>query len=147
MGPWLMSIAGVVIVGVVVELLLTDSAMSKFVRGIYAFFILLVIVAPIPNLIRDGEFVGGEMDVIDWDLIGSINNMTVGAAQTRATDALARAGFDNAIVVIWHDRNATNLVIERAFVNAAGHINARDQIIRIVTTVLNIDEGRIEFHA
>ena len=151
MSAWLLSIAGVVVIGVLVELLLTDSPMSKFIRSIYAFFILLVIVSPLPGFFRGGMEVGGAGRFeYDWALIGHINSQSSQASQHRVQTALDSAGFTGVIVTVTPDKNSPRFVIDRVHINAWHHrdnINAQRDIIRIVTLTLNIDEGRIVFNA
>ena len=138
----MLSVAGVVVVGVLVELLLTDSHMSKFVRAIYGFFVLFVIVSPLPNLIRSGaEFGNFETDA---GLVGAINAQSLQTAQTRVDRALANANFVGVIVTIIPVKNAPSFAIERVFVNTGGH-QSRAEIIGIVTTVLNIDERSVTY--
>ncbi|MCL2587763.1 MAG: stage III sporulation protein AF [Firmicutes bacterium] len=144
MSTWLLSIAGVVVVGVLVDLLLTDSHVSKFVRAIYGFFILFVIVSPLPGLIGGGLEVGGFEP--DQGIVGSINAQSLQAAQVRVDRALANAEFGYVLVMIIPDSGSTSFRIDRVFVTGGGLEN-QDAIIRIVRTTLNIDERRIVYHA
>ena len=149
MASWLLAIAGIVVIGVLVELLLTDSPLHKFVRSIYAFFILLVIVAPLPGLFNRDVPVGGGID-FDWELVASINAQSTVAAQNLATRALDQNNFENVIITVIAEQGTPTFRIERVYINAWHHrdnINARAEIIRIVRAVLNIDEGRIIYHA
>jgi len=142
MSTWLLSIAGVVVVGVLVELLLTDSHMSKFVRAIYGFFILFVIISPLPELFGRGIEVGGMEP--DREIIGTINAQSHAAAQTRVERALSTGGFPNVIVTIIPNPHSLSFAIDNVFVNSGGAgLDQKDEIIRIVTTALNINQGRI----
>ena len=151
MSGWLLSIAGIVIVGALVDVLLTDSPMSRFIRGIFGFFVLLVIVAPLPGLIDDGiKAVSGDIQ-LNTELLQTINAQTANAFQRNTESALSAAGFRNVIVTIEHDPNAMGFVITRVFVNAfdvvltnnVQAINIKAEIIRIVMAVCNVDQGRI----
>ena len=151
MSAWLFSIAGIVIIGALVDVLLTDSPMSKFIRGIFGFFVLLVIIAPLPGLIDDGvRAVGGDIE-LNSELMQTINKQTAAAFQRNTENALSTAGFRNVIVTIEHDQNAMSFVIIRVFVNAfdvvltnnVQAINIERDITRIVMAVTNVDEGRI----
>jgi len=153
MTAWLIGVTGIIVVGVIIELLLTDSAISKFVRSIYAFFILLVIVSPLPNLFRNGAEVGGWIDY-DREILTQINAMSLAAAQQRIERELQNAGFDGVLVMLTQCRDSPTFRIDQVFVNAWNvrpppsrpNINVRTEIIRIVTLVLNVDEGRIVYH-
>ena len=140
MHSWLLSIAGVVVVGVLVDLLLTDSHMSKFIRAIYGFFILFVIVSPIPNLIRGGVNLSN-LDPDD-ELMGHINAQSLVAAQHRLDRAMNTAGFSHVLTTILPVLGNVSFQIDRDFVTGGG-IDNRARIIQIVTATLNVDEGRI----
>ena len=47
---WLLSIAGVVILSVLSELVLPEGQMNKYTKVIFSFAILLVIIMPLPKL-------------------------------------------------------------------------------------------------
>jgi len=143
MSAWLISIVGIVVIGVLIELLLTDSPMSRFIRSIYTFFILFVIVQPLPGFFRNGIPVGGAGVDYNWNLIGNINALNVQSAQRRVEDALARAGFDMVIVTISHDHTAPTFRIEHVYVNAWHHSNAHTEIIRIVRATLGVRDDQI----
>ena len=153
MGSWLLSVAGIVIIGALVEVLLTDSPMSKFIRGIFGFFVLLVIAQPLPNLLKNGvEAVGGSIE-LDTQLLQTINTQTASAFQTNTQNALEIAGFENIIVTIDYDKSAASFKIDRVFVNAFGVVLTRQiagidiekEVTKIVCTVCNIDNGRVVY--
>ena len=155
MSSWLLSITGVVLIGVLVELLLTDSPMSKFVRSIYAFFILFVIVQPLPGFLRSAsEMVGGDVGLpVNTELLAKINAQSTTAMERRVVSELERAGWTNVLVVIETDNTAQSFRVERVFVNAIGavitkpnnNIDMRREIIDIVRTVAGVNESRIVY--
>lgn len=52
MTAWLMSIVGITALGVLLEILLEDGETSKYVKGVFAIAVVLVIVAPLPKLLN-----------------------------------------------------------------------------------------------
>jgi len=50
---WIISIAGVICLSVLLELIIPDGQMNKYVKNIFSFVIILVIILPIPNLINN----------------------------------------------------------------------------------------------
>jgi len=54
---WLLSIAGVIILSVLAEFVLPDGQMNKYIKTIFSFVILLVIVMPLPKVFgKDFDF-------------------------------------------------------------------------------------------
>jgi len=57
---WVIGILAVVILGVVVDLLLSEHKMGKYVKSVFAAVTILVIILPLPSLLRNGfDFDGG----------------------------------------------------------------------------------------
>jgi len=145
----------VTVIGVLVELLLTDSPMSKFVRSIYAFFILFVIVQPIPGLLRNAqEHVSGGV-LLDNELLQTINSNSAAAFQRNTENALTTAGYRNCIVTIQYDKSAPSFKIDRVYVNMSGSIispSLRDSdmpaaaVIQIVAAVCNVKPEVVEVY-
>ena len=48
---WILSIAGIVIISVIVELILPEGSINKYIRSIFSFLVVFVIVAPLPALV------------------------------------------------------------------------------------------------
>ena len=47
---WLLSIAGVILLSVLAELILPEGQMNKYTKVIFSFVVLLVIILPLPKL-------------------------------------------------------------------------------------------------
>ena len=147
MSNWLLSIVGVTVIGVLVELLLTDSPMSKFVRSIYAFFILFVIVQPIPGLLRNSQVTVSGGVLLDNELLQTINANSAAAFQRNIENALNTAGFAGCIVTIQYDKTAPGFKIDRVYVNAWNSAKKdAAAIIQIVTAVCNVKPEAVEVY-
>ena len=146
----MLSITGIVVVGVLIELLLTDSIMSKFIRAVYAFFILFVIVSPLPAFFS-GDFDWNNQLEYDWGLINTINTNSSQAAQARVERALEQSNISGTIVTITSERDNPAFRVDQVFVNAWNaqytgsrvNINLQAEIIRIVRASLNVTEEQI----
>lgn len=136
MSAWLLGVAGIVIIGALVEVLLTESSIHKFVRSIYAFFVLFVIAQPLPALFRDASNAiqtGGAIE-LDSELIERINSQTAAALVRNTQAALETAGFDGVIVTIFNDAVYVN-ALGASFRNQAANIDMKKGIIQIVSTI------------
>jgi hypothetical protein len=141
MTTWLLSVAGVVIIGALVEVLLSDSSVHKFIRSMYAFFILFVIAQPIPGFFRNtiNSIEAGGGIQLNQELIASINAQTAAALQRNAQAALETAGFDGVIVTVHSGKvyiNAFGVVLRHTNTD----INIREEVIKIVRAVTNASE-------
>lgn len=49
---WVLSLSGVICISVIAEFILPDGQTNKYVKGIFSFVLLLVIVSPLPKLLN-----------------------------------------------------------------------------------------------
>ena len=49
---WIMAIVGVSVLGVLVDLVMPNGQTKKYIKGIFAFIVVLVIISPLPNLLN-----------------------------------------------------------------------------------------------
>ena len=76
---WILSILGVVLVGFIAELFLSETRTGKFVRTVCATVTVLIIVSPLPMLLSGNISFDGNFDIengyeIDGKYIDFINN-------------------------------------------------------------------------
>ena len=66
---WIMSIAGIICISVIVELILPEGQMNRYIKAIFSFIVILVIILPIPKLLNSN---------IDFsNIFGYDNNLNV----------------------------------------------------------------------
>lgn len=51
---WILSILGIVIIGAVIDLILPSGRMNKYIKSVFAAVTALVIILPLPNLVKNG---------------------------------------------------------------------------------------------
>lgn len=77
MSAWLLSIVGVVSLGVLIEIIMPEGEHSKYIKGIFSLIVVFVIVAPFPKLFdsanisdfTQGEIAETEMDETSFEAI------------------------------------------------------------------------------
>ena len=66
---WIMSIAGIICISVIVELILPEGQMNRYIKAIFSFIVILIIILPIPKLLNSN---------IDFsNIFGYDNNLNV----------------------------------------------------------------------
>lgn len=155
---WIMSIAGIICLSVIVELMLPDGQMNRYIKGIFSFVIILVIIMPIPNLIGKEINFSNIFDydnvVVDEDYIYQLNLDKINIVRDEIENDIQLHGYENVKIYIDCDifDNAmkfesitvdiTNLVISEN----AEHKNIakiKDDITDIIQSHLQIDRGSI----
>ena len=97
MATWLGSILGVVVVGVMVELLTQNRRMGNFIRSIYGFVVLLVIVSPLPKLLKTDWWSTQTDELINMEML---HDLQQNSKQAQVIQTLHLKGYDQAIVTV-----------------------------------------------
>lgn len=97
MATWLGSILGVVVVGVMVELLTQNRRMGNFIRSIYGFVVLLVIVSPLPKLLKADWWSTQTDELINTEML---HDLQQNSKQAQVIQTLHLKGYDQAIVTV-----------------------------------------------
>ena len=97
MASWLASILGVVVVGVIVELLTQNRRMGNFIRSIYGFIVLLVIVSPLPKLLKADWWTSRAEEMVNAEML---ENLAQSSRQTQITQTLRLKGYAHALVTV-----------------------------------------------
>ena len=106
MTAWLASIVGVVVIGVVVDLLTQGRRMGNFVRSIYGFLVLFTIVSPLPNLLKMEWGAFPTETLVNAELVDAL---TQGSKQMQVNQILRNMGYEQAIVTMVDDTVYVNL--------------------------------------
>lgn len=98
MTQWLAPILGVIVVGVVIELITKESRLGKFIRAIYAFFVLFVIVQPLPQLFGKLDFFNQSTGIqADAAMVDQITGVS---KQAQIQHLLTQLGYADALVCV-----------------------------------------------
>ena len=80
--------------------------MGNFVRSIYSFIVLLVIVSPLPNLLKIQWWQTNTDDLINTELV---TNLTRSSKQSQVIQTLRQMGYEQALVTVVDDVIYVNL--------------------------------------
>lgn len=150
---WILSIVGVVVVGVIIDLIMPDGQMSKYIKGIVAIVTVLVIVLPLPKLAnQEISFDFNTNIAIDSELIYTINENKVEQLNDILEKKLDENGYGNIEVSINADLYSYDLKIEKVFVDLSQAVINEEitnidkyttDIKSIVKEVLKVEEDDI----
>ncbi len=118
---WLLSIAGVILLSVLAELVLPDGQMNKYTKVIFSFVILLVIIMPLPQLFgKDfdiNKFFNYSESTLQEDYLYQVNLDKLTALNKDIAADLEVAGLKNVVVSINANILAESLEIYGVFVD------------------------------
>ncbi len=156
LAAWITAIFVAVVIAIGAELLFSDTRMSKFIRSVTAIVILLVIVMPIPALVKTGFSIGGDDTVennmqLDESFIGFVDEKRINAVEAALAGELKNAGISGAAVKITRAGNGEKTKIVQVEINLAdsvideklGHINMNELAVTTVCKYLNIEKSKV----
>ena len=105
---WILSIAGIICASVLVEFVLPDGQINKYIRGILSFIIVLVIIMPIPKLLnKDFDYSNilnyGENIQADEDYLYQLNLDKINLLKQDIEKDIVKHGYKNVSVYISAD--------------------------------------------
>lgn len=153
---WILTVVGVIVVGVLVDIVLPEGSIRKFVRGLVSIFTVFAIVAPLPNVNLDKINFGSffKQAQIDENFIERINSKKLNEYEILIESTLYSQGYHNVDIKIDADKQTSTLKILKVNVDLTGlvlndknlNINKYDQIKSIVKSIVGVREEDILFY-
>lgn len=102
---WILSITGVICLSVIAEFILPDGQMNRYVRGIFSFVVLLIVMSPIPKLLKKDLNFSNIFDYkssikIDDDYLYQVNLDKLTFYKNEIESDIKKLGYDNVSVYI-----------------------------------------------
>ena len=155
---WILSIAGVALVGVLIDIILPNGKIQKYIKSVFAFTMVLVIILPLPTLLKREVDIEGIINkneiILQTDYIYQLNRDRLDDLQNDIEQAIEEQGLAHVSIAISADIFTTNLQIEAVFVDTTNmviiaqdkHINTNDIIKNAILSKVNIKKEQIIFN-
>ena len=153
---YILSIIGIVFLGVLVDVVLPDGEMNKFIKGMFALIAVFVIVSPISKLVNTDITVEKLADTsiqieVDNDFLNATTNQYINSLQNILKAKLSDSGYENINVTINGYLSNNVLVIEKVKIDISNmvltkekqHINKYTEITKIAVESLNVEESDV----
>jgi len=99
---YVLTIAGVIFISVIVELVMGEGTISKYIKSIFSFFIIGVIIAPLPSLFAS-DSVSSIFDYSEYELqegyICTLNESRLKTMEAEEEKLLSEEGYLNINIV------------------------------------------------
>lgn len=157
MGGYLLTILGIVILGVVIDVILPSGSISKYISGIFAIVIMFVIISPILSLVKGGYNIRDYFTLqdisLDEKLLYNINNSKFSELEKQIEQELTDNGYSNVNVDIQFNIESTNVKILQVLVDLSNivingnsvNINKYVYIRQLIQSKLNVAKEVIVF--
>ena len=153
MTAWILSIVGIVFVGIIFDMISPEGKLSTFIKSIFAIITLFVIVSPIPKLLKkkwnwDWNF--------EWsdEYLQSVTTGKVLYYQDQIRQNLENMGYQQVDVLIeWNQENSTQNM-EKIYIDFTKYVlNGGDKhkieyekIEEMIVKLINIEKENIIFY-
>lgn len=148
MTSWLLSIVGVIFIGVLFDLIYPNGKTNNICKGIFSIIAVCIMVSPILNIdinkIKVDNFVNNE-------LIEHINETKLETIKLKIDSHLNSCGINGVVVKIDSNLTEDEFCVEKIYIDTTNlvltdnitNINKYDVIINEVSSFLKIEKERI----
>ena len=155
MTGYILSILGIVIAGIIIEIIVPAGAINKYIKGVYSLFVVAVLISPIMNFAtKDINFKFAFNDyVVDEKLHEYIASQRVNSLELNIEKTLADDGFSGVDINIEFSLENNSLLYKNCYINLQKlvidldkqHINKYEFITKVVVDHTNLTEEEIVF--
>lgn len=157
LSTWVVTIAGVVILVNVCEILMPDGEMNKYIKGTLSIICMFVLISPLPELMKTeiniSDIIFGENSTvnIDYSFLDYVNRNKADALSKELETKFEKEGFNKVEVGIVPVNNSADFVIDSVVLNLTNlqteSALSKEQIISrlksLTTEFLNIKSEKV----
>lgn len=157
MNGYLLTLLGVIVLGVLIDIILPSGSTSKYISGIFAIFVLFVMINPVINFIKKDYNLSDYFTSVDISLneklLYNINDNKFNALESNIEQQLTDNGYSNVEIDIRFDLVADSVEITQVLVDLtnlvinanSSNINKYVYIRQVVMQNLMVEEEVIVF--
>ncbi len=156
MAGYILSILGIVIAGIIIDIIVPSGNINKYIKSIYAIFVVAVILSPLINYLNKEHDLSLHYEdyQVSEQLLNYISKQKVSSLELQIENSLNEEGFSNVDIKINYSIENNELSINSCTVNLQNlvivadkqHINKYEFIIEVVQEHTNLTEEVIIFY-
>ena len=153
MAGYILSILGIVVAGVLIDVIIPSGTISKYIKGIYSIFVVAVLITPVVKFLnKNHDFtIKYEEYSVNNNLLEYIYSMRATALETNIENMLKDEGFSGVDIKILFSiennelkYNSCNVNLKNLEISAdKQHINKYEFIMEIIRKNTNLTEEEI----
>lgn len=153
---WLLSVIGIVVFGVLINLILPEGEIQKYIKAIFSVFVVFIMIYPILNIdiskINYDDFFYNQTSVtVDEKYLENYKEKYRESLQNQCETVLNNNGYQNVRVEIYLNLSSEKFEIEKVYVNLKNlvingnsvHIDKYKEIKSIIVSLLDVEEGKV----
>jgi len=152
---WIISISGMVLIGVLIEVVLPDGKMSKLLKSVVGVFSVLIIILPLKNFdFKSLSFSNINNFLIDEEFVSERENEKIILVEKSLENNLELNGYKSVSIKIVGDYSGSELKITNVFVDISNivlssemlNIDKYTNIMAIIKISLDVSEDCVIFY-
>ena len=156
MSGYVLSILGIVMAGVIIDIVIPSGAISKYIKGVYSIFVVIVLINPLVNILSKAN--SFSLNYNDYQanekLLNYIFSSKTKELENRIEKELTEQGFENVDIVLVYSIENEEIIYNSCSVNIKNmsissdkqHINKYEFIVKVVKNHTNLTEEEIIFY-
>lgn len=159
---WILSIAGIIFTSVIIELILPEGQMNKYIKAILSFIIVLVIIMPIPKLMKSeydySNLLSYENIKVDENYIYQLNLDKMNHLKQEIENKIEKRGYKNVEVfvsanIFQNNMKFKSITVDLSDLVISGNAEHNDitkikkDISEIIMSYIKIDEEAIFYES
>ena len=152
---WILSISGVVVLSIMVDMFLPDGKLNSFIKTIFNFTIILVVITPLPNLFKKDynleDMFPSQNIVLQEDYIYQLNYDKLMILEEQIEKSFNEKGLVGAKAYISADIFTLQMKIDKVFVDLSQmvihenyeNINIESEVVNCVKKYVDIKKENI----
>lgn len=157
MSSYLLTLLGVILIGVIIDVILPSGSTSKYISGMFALFVMLVMITPVLNWVNKdykiSDYFVNTSITLDQNLLNNMYSNKIEVMEKEIVTTLEQQGLLKVSIDIQYKVVADNIEIKQVLVDLTNlvikdfdtNINKYVFIRQVVMKNLNITEEVIMF--
>lgn len=158
LNSWLLSIVGVVLIGILIDVILPTGQISKYIKGIFGIISVFIIISPLPKLINKNFTIENIIDenkfYLQEDYFYEINSQRLEKFNEDLKNRFEEQGLTGDFYIISCNIFKRTFSIEKIYIISSNividknlqHINTNEIIIKTIKSLISIKEEDIVFN-
>lgn len=158
MKGWIISVVGICLISVVIDLMLPDGKINASVKRVVCWAIMFVILLPLPKFLKGQynltEIFNDTILVVQEEYLYNFNRDKLTLLETKIQDELKQNFIDGVEIYLSANVFDVNMEINAVYVNLSGlvindkieNIDIKTKILNIIKNNMAVKEGEIIFY-
>lgn len=151
MNGYILSVAGVVFISVIIDIIIPGGKMEKYVKAMISLVVVFVMLCPLPGLISRFKSGSVKQNLVDQDFVSRVNSTKNLNTENALKTALQEAGVEGCKVEVITDLSTASNQILFVYVDISaavlkaelGSINTNEFICEVVMRETNLDKEAV----